>query len=153
MNYILRTWNGEIISRSCVFCGPQPKVSIDIILCLQDHHLLNTNQNVLMQFSSAQPFDHQPQATMASPTLSSISYVHNLKPVSLVAQPYIILLGFPDSKAQGADRTQVGSMLAPWTLLSGLSCISIHRQKERCIVPLTFYKLMCLTYQIFLSCF
>ena len=35
---------------------------------------------------------------------------------------YRILLathGYPDSKVHGADMTQVGPMLAPWTLLSG----------------------------------
>ena len=54
--------------------------------------------------------------------------------------------GFPDSKVHGAnmgpsgdDRTQMGPMLAPWTLLSGLihvkSYISLYIKPEK---PLTY---------------
>ena len=30
---------------------------------------------------------------------------------------------YPDNKVYGVDRTQVGPMLSPWTLLSGQACI------------------------------
>ena len=42
------------------------------------------------------------------------------------ADTYYLIMAYPDSKVRGAnmgpsgaDRTQVGPMLAPWTLLSG----------------------------------
>ena len=56
--------------------------------------------------------------------LHRVSFAH-------VIRPDMANLGLPDSKVpgptwgpSGADRTQVGPMLAPWTLLSGLLTVA-----------------------------
>ena len=55
----------------------------------------------------------------------SISHLLSIKPVTL---PIASFMG-PTCGPSGADRTQVGPMLAPWTLLSGLG-LPIMRHKS-----------------------
>ena len=48
-----------------------------------------------------------------------LSYINLSLSVSLCATPLVARLMGPTWGPSGADRTQVGLMLAPWTLLSG----------------------------------
>ena len=52
----------------------------------------------------------------------------------------------------GADRTQMGPMLAPWTLLSGLLCLTFYWLLQKGQISETAVSFYCLAHSNYISC-